>query len=679
MLEKFIAFFIAIFILFSPVSMAGGKGLTSGDDKMKNAAYEYKDILIKNFNRINPPAKADISAAEAVLADLKSDGSFQNIDYADPTRGAWKGMAHWKNLHILSAAWHATSDLKFRDGVIAGLNYWATALPENPNWWWQMIGVPLQAITILNNMHGDIPDATLRKLRKFFDRSNYRAPHGGRFTGQNLFNIALIQMWKGIYYNNIPMVENALKYMISLYCVAPRGKEGLQEDSSFHQHGPQQQFGNYGREYFINSVKFLALLEGTPLELPKANEELIHRYFFDGLRWTLYKNNMDYLACGRQIVKNYPKEKYESIAHVVKFFSNCNDARKRAESFFAADNVLSGSRYFYCSDHLIQRRKDFSFSFKMSSLRTTGSESTNSENLQGIHLGHGVMQYQISGDEYQDMAGLWDWHRLPGLTAVYGDGSLRPGPHSKNLSPDVGGVDDGINSGSMLNLQLPELEFNKSVALFDKTAVFNLSDVKNKTSFPVNTTIDSKRYTTPVEVIAAGKKVVFTDGIHQVPQISRIVCGKTAYTFPIPQDLTIAIEEKDVEWNKITIWADGRVSGKTVTIYNTNGDDFSWIVSPAEELPEIESTRSPGFYHAVTDKKSGITSIFFFAPGEAEIPGLGKVSCDRKAAVMITGEAITLAETEQNGRKVKFSLNGKIYNFPAGFKRFAGKSFTLFR
>ena len=315
----------------------------------------------------------------------------------------------------------------------------------------------------------------------------------------------------------------------------------------------------------------------------------------------------------------------------------------------------------------------------MSSLRTTGAEATTNDNMLGIHFGHGVMQYLFSGDEYHNMAGLWDWRRLPGLTAVYGDGSLRPGPHGKNLSPAVGGVDDGENSGCMLNVQIPELEFNKSVALFGKTAVFNLSDVKNKTSFPVNTTIDSKRYTAPVEVIAGGKKVVFSDGIQKFTQVSRIICGKMAYTFPQPVDLTVAIEEKDFEWNRLTIWADGRVSGKTVTVYNTDGDDLNWIVSPADEVPEIESARNPGFYHAVTDKKSGITYLFFFAPGNAEIAGLGKVSCNRKAAIMITGKTITIAETEQSGRKVKFSLNGKIYDFPAGNKRFAGKSFTLCR
>lgn len=646
---------------------------------MKNAAYEYKDILIKNFNRINPPATADISAAEAVLADLNDDGSFRSVDYADTTMGSWKGMDHWKNLRILCGAWHATSNVKFRDGVIAGLDYWAVALPENPNWWWQMIGVPLQAISIINNMHGDIPDATLLKLRKCFARSNHRAPFTPRFAGQNLFNIAMIQMWKGIFYNRSSMVKNALRHIAALYRIAARDKEGLQEDCSYHLHGPQLQFGAYGREYFMTGVKFLALLAGTPLELSKEKEELIHRYFFDGLRWTLFNKKMDYLACGRHMLKQYQYDRYQNIADVIRFLSDHNDARQRAENFLAADKEFSGSRYFYCSDFLVQRRKDFSFSFKMSSLRTTGSEATNNDNMLGIHFGHGVMQYQISGDEYQYMAGLWDWRRLPGLTAVYGDDSLRPGPHGKNYSPVVGGVSDGENSGCMLNLQIKEVEFNKSVALFGKTAVFNLSDVKNKTSFPVNTTIESKRYTTPVEVIAAGKKVVFTDGIHQVSQISRIVCGEMAYTFPIPQELIIAIEEKEFEWSRLTIWADGRVSGKTVTIYNTNGDDLNWIVSPSEEFPEVESARCPGCYHAVSDKKSGITCLFLFAPGEAEIPGLGKVSCDRKAAVMISAEKITLAETEQNGRKVKFSLNGKNYDFPAGYKRFAGKSFTLYR
>ncbi len=646
---------------------------------MSNSSYEYKDLLIQNFNRINPPDMVDISAACAVLADLNDDGSFRNVDYADPTMGAWQGMRHWKNLRIFCGAWHATSDPKFRDGIIAGLNYWAVALPENPNWWWQKIGVPLQVIAILNNMHGEIPDATLRKLRKCFARSNHRAPFTPRFAGQNLFNVAMIQMWKGIFYNQTGMVKNALRHIAALYRIASRDKEGLQEDCSYHLHGPQMQFGVYGREFFFTSVKFLALLAGTPLELSKEKDELINRYFFDGLRWTLFNKKMDYLACGRHMFENCPNDRYEHIADGVKFLSDHDNARLRAEKFLNSDKALSGSRFFYCSDYLVQRRKDFSFTFRMSSLRTTGAEATNNDNMLGVHFGHGVMQYQISGDEYQYMAGLWDWRRLPGLTAVYGDDSLRPGPHGKNYSPVVGGVADGENSGCMLNLQIKEVEFNKSVALFGKTAVFNLSDVKNKTSFPVNTTIESKRYTTPVEVIAAGKKVVFTDGIHQVSQISRIICGETAYTFPTPQDLIIAIEEKEFEWSRLTIWAPGSVSGKTVTIYKPDGDDLDWIVSQAEELPEIECTRSPGCYHAVSDKKSGITCLFFFAPGEAEIPGLGKVACDRKAAVMITKEAITLAETEQNGRKVKFSLNGKNYDFPAGYKRFAGKSFTLYR
>ena len=85
------------------------------------------------------------------------------------------------------------------------------------------------------------------------------------------------------------------------------------------------------------------------------------------------------------------------------------------------------------------------------------------------------------------------------------------------------------------------------------------------------------------------------------------------------------------------------------------------------------------FYHAVTDQKSNIKYIFFFAPGEADIPGIGKVSSSTRAAVMITENQILLAETLQNGSPVEFSLNGKTYSFSAPGGLQAGKSSALMR
>lgn len=618
-------------------------------------------LLIKNYNSIKPPQQVDIADAVKILADQKPDGSFKSVGYADRTRGQWTGMQHWRNLHTLVGAWHATSDTRYRKAVIAGLNYWAAALPDNPNWWWQYIGVPLHLITVLNNMYGEIPPATLAALRKCFDRSSNYSRSGRMYTGQNLFNTALIQMWKGIYYNDPHLLhDEGLKHIFSVIRLAGNKEEGIQKDWSFHQHGPQQQFGNYGQEYLVNCLTVLAMFKGTSFALPPEKESIIRNYFFNGMRWTFFKKQMDILACGRQLIYDMPRRKYERIAAAVKNFNAAD--RKKAEAFFACDDLLSGSNYFFCSDYLIHRRKDFYFSFKMSSNRVTGAESTNKENMQGLYLGYGVMQYKISGDEYDGMTGLWDWRKLPGLTAVYDNAPLKAaGRIGNNRATAVGGVSDKKNSGCMMNLDTDKLNFNKSVAVFGKKVVFNLSEVKNNTKFPVHTTIDSRRYTVPVEVYANGRKTVYTDGSCKLSQVSGIVCGNTAYTFPIPTDLTLAIEDKTVAWNTVTIWAKGNVSGKTVTISVEGTQPLNYIVSPAKEkVDTINSTVKPGI-HVVTDKDSGIKYLFFFAPGTYDIPEIGHVSCDRKAAVMLTGETVILSDVEQTGKAVHFTLNGKSY------------------
>ena len=687
------------------------------------------DLIIRNYNRINPPAEADIARARAILADQNSDGSFKSIQYKDATRGNWLGIKHWSNMHILVGAWHATRDPEYRSAVIAGLEFWGKTLPENPNWWWQFIGAPYNVIRVINNMYGEIPPETLEVMRRCFDRSDIfsmrnlyeegnidpallpdrialteillyapASPLAGecrvKYTGQNLVDTAIIRMWKGIYFKNAEFLFSGIEEVFSEVVVAGSrpplpfdmpevdrlwmnpGLEGIQTDYSFHQHGAQQQFGVYGSAYFINIIKFMDLFTGTPLVLPAEKVELMNKYFINGISWTLYKKQFDILACGRELIKDYPWKKYENIARTIE----CS-AKNLKPQLQSAEKDLSGSNYFYRSDYLIHRRENRFFSFKMCSKRVRGSESTNFDNMQGLYLGCGVMQYKITGSEYDGMPALWDWRRLPGLTAVYDEGSLLAQPDI-NRSPAVGGVSDGINSGVMLNMaQEGKLEYNKSAATFDSAVVFTLSDVKNKTSFPVNTTIDSKRFTTPVKaVFSDGKLQSFSSGIHHLQQVSRIVCGETAYTFLKAVDITLEITDKTVAWNTVTIWADGSFSGKSATFYLTGTQPASYIVHPAgEEVESIKSMIQADFYHAVTDEKSNIKYIFFFAPGEADIPGIGKVSSNAKAAVMITENQILLAETLQNGSPVEFSLNGKTYSFSAPGGLQAGKSSALMR
>ena len=631
--------------------------------------------LVKNYNALMPSVPANIAAAERALADQRPDGSFKSVKYQDKSRGQWKGMHHWIRLTELSSAWNKTGNKKYRNGVIAGLDFWGKNLPSNSNWWWQEIGVPNQAIRVILNMRGAVPEETLELMRGTFDRAKLRG------TGQNLFDAAAIHLWKGVIYRDEKMVRDGAASLMSVIRISAPGKEGLQADWSFHQHGSQQQFGNYGAGYFDNGTRFMLLLAGTRFAMPESAETLLWNYFYSGLRWTFYKERMDILACGRQLWHTAPQGKYNRLLGCARRFSSKNGMRDKVNAFIKADDLLEGSNYFFRSDYLIHRRKNLYFSFKMCSGRVIGSETINSENLQGLYLGCGVMQYKQSGTEYDEMPGLWDWRRLPGLTAVQDNDSLNASRARRktNISSTVGAVSDGTDSGIMMNCSSSKLGYFKSVAAIGRQIVFSVSKVTNKTTSPVNTTIDSRRYTEPVTVDFGGKTKVFSEGTHQLAGVRRIVNGDVAYTFFLPQKLTLAIEDKDISWKSVSADAQGNAKGKTVTVYVNHGsarrskDKLSYAVSPADETPRFDT----GFFacgHTAKDLKSGKTFVWFFAPGKMTVKGIGEISSDSKAAVMIDGSKILVADPRQKSKVINIEVNGKKYSFDMPQGGFAGKS-----
>ncbi|MBR7120588.1 MAG: hypothetical protein IKC77_10350 [Lentisphaeria bacterium] len=641
------------------------------------ASADSRKTLVKNYNSIYSHGNADLKKADALLADMNSDGSFKSVLYGDKSRGLWKGMAHWYNLRTLVAAWRKTADRKYCDAVNAGLIWWGKTLPENSNWWWQEIGVPMHLIRVINNMNGAVSPEALEASRKTFERAALRG------TGQNLADAAIIHLWKGVFYNDDKMVNTAVDALKSVVKISPAGKEGLQADYSFHQHGSQQQFGNYGRGYYENCTLLLRLLDGTEYAFSKAQQELIWNYFYCGLRWTLFKNQMDYLACGRQITHDAPYGKCRQIKGYSRRFNNSKEKRDIVEAVSRNDASLEGSRYFFRSDYLIHRRKDFYFSYKMCSSRVIGSETINKENLQGLYLGCGVMQYKTDGSEYDNMAALWDWRRLPGLTAVYDNDSLNASRARKktNISSTVGAVTDEVNTGVMMGCSSSKIGYFKSVTAIDKCVVFNLNNVVNKTKSPVNTTIDSRLYRTPVEVVSAGKKQVYENGTHKLEKVEKIIHDNVAYTFLKPQNLTLAIEEKSVPWKSVTIHAKGVQKGKTVTIYVNHGvkaknERLSYMIAPAGENTGVKTIFNK-CGHVVKDSRNDTCWAYFFVPGEMDIPGVGKLSSDKKAAVMLKKDTLTVADVQQKNRVVNISLNDKLYKFVTPSGVYAGKSVTL--
>ena len=109
------------------------------------------------------------------------------------------------------------------------------------------------------------------------------------------------------------------------------------------------------------------------------------------------------------------------------------------------------------------------------------------------------------------------------------------------MSSTVGAVTDQVNTGVIMGCSSSKLGYWKSVSAVDRTVVFALSNIYNKTNSPVNTTIDSRLYVSPVEVTSADGKKMYDGGVHHLKKVTRVVHGDVAYTFFAPQDMVLAI------------------------------------------------------------------------------------------------------------------------------------------
>lgn len=71
-------------------------------------------------------------------------------------------------------------------------------------------------------------------------------------------------------------------------------------------------------------------------------------------------------------------------------------------------------------------------SVKMASDRVVGVEMMNGDNMKGFYMADGATYIYQDGDEYLDIFPLWDWRKLPGVTAFQSDD---PMPITKNVTP----------------------------------------------------------------------------------------------------------------------------------------------------------------------------------------------------------------------------------------------------
>lgn len=507
--------------------------------------------LVERFSASAPSERA----VRTLIDRLQPDGSWPDVDYKDQQRGAWRTYAHVSRLLELAEAYRREGhpfcgSPEVRDAVTRGLEFWLDGDYRNPNWWYGRIGVPKAVAPLLILMSDDLPRPVRdRAIEQVLGRSRMG------MTGQNEVWVAGIALMKGLLTGDDALMDKAHRSIVSQIRITTA--EGVQPDFSFHQHGPQQQWGNYGSSFAHDAIQWARVFHGTRFQLDDSQMLVLRQYVLEGLSWVVWKGRMDISGCGRQIFPGCQVSKGQSVLRMVDAMSELD--KGAAESYELVlssqderkENQLVGHRHYWRSDMAIHRRPTWYSSVKMSSKRVIGAETCNSENLLGLHLADGVTYFLCSGREYEDLFPVWDWRKLPGTTCRQDEGSLVPNNRAcRGQSDFVGGATCGDQGVATMDYRRGSLSANKAW-FFLKDAVVCLGNgIECDDVSEVVTTLDQCRFQGAVTVGQPTARRI-EPGQHDWDDVSWLHHGKMGYLLIEPRRVHVEGVKRTGNWRKV--------------------------------------------------------------------------------------------------------------------------------
>jgi chondroitin AC lyase len=430
------------------------------------------------------------------LAAQKSDGSWPDIDYTDKSRSAWRPADHLtRMLALIVRARQNAIDPDERNRCIAAVHsamtFWIARDFNCPNWWYNEIGVPKMLGNIALLLDTDLHDPE----RSYITSIAMARSKVGSMTGQNRVWLAGNGIMRAALSNDDALLKKSTDVIAEEIRITDG--EGIQPDFSFHQHGPQQQFGNYGMAFAVEMCKWACVLRSTPFAFSDDKLAILRNYLLLGQNWVTWNGAMDISSCGRQLFPGSPGKKAGVIRGVFRTMIKADPQHAANYRAFVDRNTnggandLVGDRFFWRSDYLIHRTPTVMVSLKMSSARVIGGETVNSENLQGLHLADGATFIYRTGREYDDIFPVWDWRKIPGTTEVQNDAPLDWSSKTSHLKTDfVGGACDGQTSCCAMHFERDGLQAKKAWFFAGNTILCLGADITSNANDAVLTTID---------------------------------------------------------------------------------------------------------------------------------------------------------------------------------------------
>ncbi|MBT2564302.1 polysaccharide lyase 8 family protein [Pedobacter sp. ISL-68] len=464
-----------------------------------NAQNEPFNVILQCINNDLQTFVKDKPLAEEVgkhLKNLNADGSWADINYADVQYDPLKRIKDMATAYIRpSNKLYNNSEL--HAAIVRSLQNWLDKNPKNKNWWYNDIFYPQaigQTLILMRNAKTGLP-ATLENA--LIKRMIRKLKTG---DGANTSDEALHYLYRACLTQNKVTLDSAAKYLFEPIAITD-GKEGVQVDGSYYQHGKQQAIASYGRVFAGNSVNAAFYLRETGYALPKDQLAILVNYLKNTFLKTIRGSFYDFNVRGRGISrKDSLSSGMGGMVNKIKLFDPENAAywdasvKRTSGAELPSYKIMPTHNQFWKSGYTLHLRPAYTFSVQTASTRTLRTERGNNENILGKFLPDGATNIQRSGSEYANLMPVWEWDKIPGTTSRdYADdngATILKEWGIPGTTKFVGGVSDGIYGVSCYDLDYDRVQAKKAWFFFDQEVVCLGAGIRSDSEENITTTVN---------------------------------------------------------------------------------------------------------------------------------------------------------------------------------------------
>lgn len=408
-----------------------------------------------------------------------------------------------------------------------------------------------------------------------------------------------------------------------------------------------------------------------------------------------YKQRMDFLVAGRSFLDDMHRFTTKTYIQAVNSMLNAQNKGSKLNGVEELKDVCkqlknntfeySGTDAYWVNEYLVHRRGEnetpFYASLKLKSERTVGAEDFSKKVRRSWHMGYGILQVKVKGDEYSDkVIRNFDWHALPGLTEEWRTDPMPLG-HAQASLPGlnkISGVLADGKAGMGIYHHLPKETYSSATAfksyhfIEDKIIALgsDIARLRPGQGNEITTFIDQTALNSPltwcageeIQTVEPGQSVNLTQEIKDVCWLHQ---GSKGYVILPVKQLSLQIKSgKEINITDRTI-ADKKPNFIIAVSHGVqpgqNRDNaYRYIQLPnvsAEEMPErveallknLEFTMQDGAAHAVYSDTDKTWQYAFFKPGSISV-GKTTVTSNDVAQIML----------RDNGAEWIFSVNNPM-------------------